>query len=76
MGRFIIVDEKKNRDEELLREEMRQRMGGFRGDGFRNPNSHMSEEDYKEGYRKGYEHGFRDHEEESMSRMRDFRGRM
>lgn len=68
MGRFIIVDDK-HKDDGYRREEMRQRMGGYRMDGYRGSN------DYEEGYRTGYEDAWRDHEEEGFRRMRDSRGR-
>lgn len=72
MGRFIIVDDK-HKDDGYRREEMRQRMGGYRIDGYR------GRDEYDEGYRTGYEDAWQDHksymEGEGFRRMRDSRGR-
>ncbi len=66
MGRFIIVDDK-HTDDGYRREEMHQRMGGYRMGGVGNYHGYPSMKDYDDGYRRGYTHGYKDHEEEMMS---------
>lgn len=76
MGRFIIVDDK-HKEDGYRREEMRQRMSGYRNyGGYRMGDfRRMPEKEYDEGYRQGYEDAWQDHEEEGFRRMRDSRGR-
>lgn len=68
MGRFIIVDDK-HKEDGYRREEMRQRMSGYRNyGGYRMGDfRRMPEKEYDEGYRRGYEDGYKDHEEDMMS---------
>lgn len=62
MGRHFIIVDDKHKDDGYRREEMRQRMNGYR----------KTDDDYDEGYRTGYEHAWRDYEE---NMKRDSRGR-
>lgn len=79
MGRHFIIVDDKHKEDGYRREEMRQRMSGYRGDGYRSYDGvrmgGYRESEYDEGYRTGYEAGYRDHDEDGWRRMRDSRGR-
>lgn len=79
MGRHFIIVDDKHKDDGYRREEMRQRMSGYRGDGVHMGDYRMDRyrgrDEYDEGYRTGYEDGYRDNDEDGWRRMRDSRGR-
>lgn len=65
MGRHFIIVDDKHKEDGYRREEMRQRMSGYRGDGYRNYDGvrmdGYRESEYDEGYRTGYEDAWQDH---------------